>query len=317
MSGSPVSASVSAEWPTAAEWLAGVSPGGDQPHTNGDRPHRNGSGNGAGDMVVAGVPLTENAVTPSRYDLAPVAFRSALERLSSFQSERQIDLSVVGIRDLGDDLVPPPLDAALTVLLGGHNGVTFEALKGRDDLSDWGLLSLDAHHDVRPYRPGSPSNGSPVRALVDAGLPGTQIVQVGITGFANVAAHRRWCEEIGITIRGPRQIAAVPELLDLLSERCDSVYVDLDIDVLDRAFAPGCPGARPGGITPAELFDAAFEAGSHPLVRALDIVEVDPERDISSITVFAGAIAMLNVAAGFSTRRGTVRESGRESGRET
>jgi formiminoglutamase len=187
--------------------------------------------------------------------------------------------------------------------------VTFEALKNRNDLSSWGLLTLDAHHDVRPYRPGPPSNGSPVRALMDAGLPGTQIVQVGITGFSNVAAHRRWCEEIGVTVKGPREIAAVPELLDSLSERCKSIYVDLDIDVLDRAFAPGCPGARPGGINPSELFDAAFEAGSHASVRAVDIVEVDPERDIGQTTVFAGAIAMLNVAAGFSTRSRGGRET--------
>jgi formiminoglutamase len=281
---------VSTEWPTAAEWLAG-------------------GGKSSGDLVVAGVPLAEGAVTPSRYDLAPAAIRSALGRLSSFDGERQLDLSVVGVRDVGDDLVPPPLEASLTVLFGGHNGVTFEALKSRDDLASWGLLTLDAHHDVRPYRPGAPSNGSPVRALVDAGLPGTQIVQVGIAGFANVAAHRRWCEEIGMTIRGPGEVAEVPALLDSLSERCESVYVDLDIDVLDRAFAPGCPGARPGGIAPRELFEAAFAAGSHDSVRAVDIVEVDPETDVSSTTVFAGALAMLNVAAGFSTRRGSGREA--------
>ena len=281
---------MSSDWPTAAEWLRG-----------GDgRPHRNGSGNG--ELVVAGVPLTDGAVTPSRYDLAPTALRSILERLSSFHGEKKIDLSVIHVTDLGDDLSPPPLDATLTILLGGHNGVTFDALKHRDDLSSWGLLTLDAHHDVRPYAPGRPSNGSPVRALVDAGLPGTQIVQVGIAGFSNAPAHRAWCEEIGVTIRGPREMADLPALLDDLARRCDYVYVDLDIDVLDRAFAPGCPGARPGGITPPELFDAAFLAGSHPAVKAVDIVEVDPEKDIASITVFAGALAMLNAAAGFCTR---------------
>jgi len=296
---------MSAEWPTAAEWLAGN--GLNRSSGSGSSGSGANSG-GAATLVVAGVPLTENAVTPSRYDLAPGAFRKALERLSAFHGDRQIDLLVVEVEDLGDDLAPPALDAGtLTVLLGGHNGVTFEALKNSEDLSSWGLLTLDAHHDVRPYLPGPPSNGSPVRALVDAGLPGTQIVQVGITGFSNVAAHRRWCDENGIAIRGPREIAAIPELLDSLSQRCESIYVDLDIDVLDRAFAPGCPGARPGGITPSELFEAAFEAGSHPSVRAVDIVEVDPERDIGLTTVFAGAIAMLNVAAGFSTRSGSTR----------
>lgn len=276
---------MSPDWPTAAEWLS------------------SGTGDPRGhDLVVAGVPIKDNAVTPSRYDLAPEAVRSVLERLSSFNGELGIDLTELAVCDLGDDLVPPPLDSALTILLGGHNGVTYEALSRCEEISEWGLLTLDAHHDVRPYEAGRPTNGSPVRALVDAGLPGTQIVQIGISGFANAAAHRRWCEENGLTIRGPREVAEMPLLLDALAERCRYVYVDLDIDVLDRAFAPGCPGSRPGGITPKELFDCAYYAGAHRSVRAVDLVEVDPDTDVASVTTFNTAVAMLDVAAGFRAR---------------
>ena len=69
------------------------------------------------------------------------------------------------------------------------------ALGREADLAGWGLLTLDAHHDVRPYRPGPPGNGSPVRALIDAGLQGANVVQVGIHGFSNSPLHRAWCEE--------------------------------------------------------------------------------------------------------------------------
>ena len=279
---------VSTEWPSAADWLSGTT------SEIGGRPEQT--------LVVAGVPIKDGAVTPSRYDLAPSAIRAILTRLSSFHGEREIDISKVAVTDLGDDLVPPQLAAHLTVLLGGHNGLTFEALSRSDDLASWGLLTLDAHHDVRPYAPGSPGNGSPVRALVDAGLPGSQVVQVGIAGFSNVREHRRWCEEIGVTIRGPDAMGEVPELLDSLAGRCDSIYVDIDIDVLDRAYAPGAPGSRPGGVGPRELFDAAFVAGAHRAVRAVDVVEVDPERDVASTTVFAAAMSFLNVVAGFTTR---------------
>ncbi len=284
---------MSTEWPTAAEWLAGAT-------TTASDAAREPAGGDS--LVVAGVPLCERAVTPSRYDLAPAAIRAALTRLSSYDSERDVDLSHVAVEDLGDDLVPPPLDAPLTVILGGHNGVTYEALCRRDDLRTWGLLTLDAHHDVREYVPGSPGNGSPVRALVDAGLPGTQVVQVGIAGFSNVRAHRKWCEDKGVTIVSPGGVDEVPDLLDLLAERCDSLYVDLDIDVLDRTFAPGAPGARPGGITPRQLFQVAYEAGHHRAVRAVDIVEVDPEADVASVTVNAAAMSLLNVAVGFASR---------------
>ena len=288
---------MTAEWPTAAEWLAGTPQGATSAGGS--------TGPAKGDLlVVAGIPLREGAVTPSRYDLAPAAIRAFLERLSAYHSERNVDLSLLRVVDLGDGLEPPALDARLTVLLGGHNGVTYEALSRRADLASWGLLTLDAHHDVREYAAGSPGNGSPVRALVDAGLPGTNIVQVGIAGFSNVRAHRRWCEEIGVTIRGTGSVREVTDLLDMLARRCDHVYVDLDIDVLDRAFAPGAPGARPGGITPRELFEAAYEAGNHGAVRAVDIVEVDPQADVASVTVGAAAISLLNVAAGFASRDG-------------
>lgn len=272
---------MSTEWPTAAEWLASDAEGG---------------------LVVAGMPITEHAVTPSAYGRAPGAIRSRLARLSSFHGERGIDLRQVPVVDLGDSGLAPDLGAALAIVLGGHNAVTFHALSTAGDLGRWGLLTLDAHHDVRSYEPGAVGNGSPVRALIDAGLPGGNIVQIGIHGFSNAAADRQWCVEQGVTVLGPERVGDVGSQLDALARRCDRIYVDIDIDVLDRAFAPGSPGSRPGGITPRQLFDAAFAAGAHPAVATVDIVELDPTADVEHITTDAAALALLNTAAGFATR---------------
>lgn len=273
---------MSAQWPTAAEWLAS---------------------NREGGIVVVGMPITEHAVTPSAYGRAPGAIRSRLARLSSFHGEGEIDLREVPVIDRGDSGLAPDLGAALVIILGGHNAVTFHALSGVDDLARWGLLTLDAHHDVRSYDPGAVGNGSPVRALIDAGLPGQNVVQIGIHGFSNAAGDRQWCLEQGVTVLGPDRVAEVRAQLDRLAEHCDRIYVDLDIDVLDRAFAPGCPGSRPGGIAPRDLFEAAFAAGAHPAVAAVDIVELDPTADVEHITTDAAALALLNTAAGFSTRQ--------------
>ncbi len=219
---------MTADWPRASDWLAAGSDDADA-------------------LVVAGVPLVEHAVTPSRYDLAPAAIRARLARLSTWHGQRRVALEHVDVLDLGDGLSPPPLEARLTVLLGGHNGVTFHTLAAAGPLERWGLLTLDAHHDVRPYEPGAVGNGSPVRALVDAGLPGGNVVQVGIHGFSNSRAHYEWCLAAGITVLGPGRMADVADLLDVLAGRCEAIYVDIDLDVLDRAYAPGCPGSRPGG----------------------------------------------------------------------
>ena len=274
------------DWPPAAGWLAG---GSDDPAA----------------LVVAGVPLVAHAVTPSRYDLAPAAVRARLTRLSTWHGGRRVSLEDVPVRDLGDAERPPSLDAPLTILLGGHNAVTYHALAAEaaaGRLDRWGLLTLDAHHDVRPYEGGAVGNGSPVRALIDAGLPGANVVQVGIAGFSNARGHREWCEAQGVTVLGPGALADVPRWLDDLAGRCESVYVDVDLDVLDRAFAPGCPGSRPGGATPAQVFDAAFAVGAHAAVRAVDVVEVDPTADVAFATVDAAALTLLNVATGFARR---------------
>jgi arginase family enzyme len=270
------------DWPRATDWLAGRSK---DPEA----------------LVVAGVPLTAGAVTPAGYEQGPAAVRARLAKLSTWHGEWRIDLEDVPVRDLGDSAVAPKLSAPLTVLLGGHNAVTWHALRG-EALDTWGLLTLDAHHDVRPYTAGAVGNGSPVRALVDAGLPGANVVQVGIHGFSNSRAHWEWCESQGIHVLGPDRIDDVPALLDDLAARCRYVYVDIDLDVLDRAFAPACPGARPGGATPRQLLDAAFAAGAHPQVRAVDIVELDPLADVAHITTDTAALALLNVAAGYGAR---------------
>ena len=66
--------------------------------------------------------------------------------------------------------------------------------------------------------------------------------------------------------------------LELLAAKTDAIYVDLDMDVLDRAVAPACPGSRPGGLQPWMLRRAAHLCGAHPSVRILDIVEIDPTK---------------------------------------
>ena len=72
---------------------------------------------------------------------------------------------------------------ALCVALGGDNSITYAVASGvfGADISRGGLVTLDAHHDVRE----GINNGSPVRRLIEAGLPASNIVQIGIADFAN------------------------------------------------------------------------------------------------------------------------------------
>jgi formiminoglutamase len=286
-------------------------------------------------LAVLGAPLNKS-ITPGRCDLAPAAVRQALARFSPFDLEAMYgaglehsaatgDLRRLHVRDRGDlqlaDQSPEdalaPLSEAVreglaeanaVVILGGDNGVTRPACHGLGvPLERLGVITLDAHFDLRDLD-GGLMNGNPIRALLADGLPGRNIVQIGLQSFANSAAYAEVAREAGIGVitadqarsMGPAE--AFTQAVDGLQERVDAIYFDLDLDVMDRAIAPGCPGARPGGLQPWEVRQYAALAGSHPKVRAIDLVELDPEKDINHCTTLTAAACLLAFASGLLQR---------------
>jgi formiminoglutamase len=279
------------------------------------------------DVAVVGAPFSRSSITPSAAHTTPPAFRAALARFSTYDGDHDLDLLGLRLRDLGDiegdrdgdvraarhrleaAMLDAGHDAARVVVIGGDNSLTVPALRGlaRGALEDgWGLLTLDAHHDVRdPAAYGGPRNGTPVRELIEAGLPGNRVAQVGLHGFANAREHAEWARAQGVHVRRATQVRAggITSVLDsalTALQRCgaERVYVDLDMDVLDRAYAPGCPASMPGGLAPADLQEAAFVLGTDARVVALDFTEVDAQADIAGMTVRTMCSAFLAYCAG-------------------
>lgn len=273
----------------------------------------------ASPVGLVGVPLSRSSISPSQAHLTPAAVRRALHRLPTFHAGLGVDVPVIA--DCGDldvsslsgtDAVAGVLHRLrelpaydLLLLIGGDNLVTWPAVEALSpELGRVGLLTLDAHHDVRGFHAGA-TNGTPVRGLVEAGV--RSVVQIGIGDLTNSRDHRQWCADHGIEVvpasacRG--RVGEVVRIeLDRLAAGCDALHVDLDVDVVDRAFVPGCPGARPGGLLPHELLEAAVEAGRHPKVRSVDVVEVDAAADVNDVTVQLAAMCLLSAAAGFAAR---------------
>lgn len=291
-------------------------------------------------VAIVGVPMRRGSISGGRFDLAPGAILQALDRFVAHPPgtpgrvtelgvtvERPEDMDPVSeltpeegfepIRrhvgiSLEDELGETRPDRAV-ILLGGDNSITRPGVHAAAPTLDRvGLLTIDAHHDLRETE-GGLSNGNPVRALLEDGLPGGNVVQVGIQPLANSPAHSEVAREAGVTVVTADDVRArgidtvVAEALDRLSGAAETVYVDLDLDVLDRAFAPACPGARPGGLLPADVQRAARLCGEHPKVRAIDLVEVDPERDVADVTVLTAASCVLWFAAGVARRGATSR----------
>jgi arginase family enzyme len=294
-------------WPRASEWFVPVVA--DSPHT--------------ADFGLLGVPAWRTSITPTRADTTPRAVRQALARFSTFAGSRGVDVSVLRAIDLGDvddpdgpegearvaAVISEALDTCrLIVALGGDNSITHSMASAllASHPGGCGLITLDAHHDLRE----GISNGSPVRRLIDAGLPGDRVVQIGIADFANSAAYARRARESGITVipradlRGADLAGVVSRALAVAGREGGPVYVDLDVDVCDRAAVPGCPSAAPGGISADELRLMTYLLARDARVRVLDITEIDASTDSpDGRTVRLAALLVLEAAAGLATRK--------------
>lgn len=274
------------------------------------------------DIALVGIPAHESSISPTQAHLTPQAVRSALARYSTFSTSSSVDLQGNSFIDLGDIASPDGVEGLkrvnnalsrvllnnqLLIALGGDNSITYSAASSLwRDLSNIGLITFDAHHDLRDGN----SNGSPVWQLIQAGLPGKNIVQIGIADFANSAEYSKRAHDNGISvisrvdIRNGKIGDAVAKALEIAGAGGREIYVDLDVDVCDRSVVPACPASMPGGISADELRQAAFLVGADSRVRAIDITEIDASLDTpDQRTVRLAALLILEASAGFATRK--------------
>ena len=281
------------------------------------------SGHGDAPVGLVGAPLAAGSVTPGRCDLAPALLRATLRRIGRYDVEtgREIDTLVLdrGDVELGglsiEEATPRIREAvaasaeahALTLLIGGNNAVTRPGVLGiGGKIEEVGLITLDAHFDMRDLDAGL-SNGNPVRALIEDGLPGANIAQVGLASFANSRAMHENAIEAGnlvVTIGDVRDggIAhAIDRALNHVAH-CDALVIDCDIDVIDRAQFPAAPGARPGGMAVHDFYYAVRRLASDARVRVIDLTEWDPSLDPSDLGALTAARWVAECLAGYELR---------------
>src|SRR5437764_5603853 len=271
-----------------------------------------------------GAPLAAGSVTPGACDLAPDLLRRTLRRIGRYDVETGRELETE-LADRGNievaglsieeatprirDAVTASVEAhALTLLVGGNNAITRPAVLGLGgSLDEIGLITLDAHFDMRDVNQGL-SNGNPVRALLQDGLPGANIAQVGLASFANSRAMHEDAIEAGnlvITIGDVRQTGiadAIDRALDHVAH-CDALVVDCDIDVIDRSQFPAAPGGRAGGMAVHNFFYAVRRLSSDPRVRVIDLAEWDPPLDATDLSALTAARWVAECLAGYEMRQ--------------
>ena len=178
---------------------------------------------------------------------------------------------------------------AVPILLGGDHMVSFPAVAGVAAVhGPVSILHFDAHPDLYDDFEGDPlSHASPFARILERGLA-TKLVQVGIRTLNRHC--REQAERFGVEIVAMRDFAPdrvpVPE---------GPLYISIDLDGFDPAFAPGVSHHEPGGLTVRDVLDVLARVRT-PIVGA-DVVELNPSRDLNGVTATLAAKLVKELAA--------------------
>lgn len=237
---------------------------------------------------------------------APAEIRAALwSDRGNLACENGMEIGVdFGLEDKGDvALTEAPEDDALIrarvssclaegaipLLLGGDHAVTFPIIQAIHAYhGPVTILHFDAHPDLYDDFDGNPrSHASPFARIMEAGLA-DRLVQVGIRTL------NRHCREQAARF-GAEIIAMpgfAPDRVPILER---PIYISLDMDGIDPAFAPGVSHAEPGGLNVREVL-AVLDRVAGPIVGA-DIVELNPRFDVNGVTAILAAKLVREIAS--------------------
>ncbi|WP_203288865.1 formimidoylglutamase [Metabacillus sp. cB07] len=282
----------------------------------------------ASGIGLIGVPLSKPSISHSGASFAPQTIRKMMNAFTTYSVQDDMDIKPITdfgditmhVTDLSDSIRRIEETAAgilnrhsdiLPIFLGGDHSVTAPLFKSfKEARGKAGIIQFDAHHDLRNLEDGGPSNGTPFRQLIEKDvLEGRHLHQIGIRNFSNGKVYTDYGKQHGVRIYTMQDVygkgilpileTAVHELL----KETDQIYVSLDMDIMDQAFAPGCPAIGPGGMDARMLIEAMRFLGETPQVKALDIVEIDPAVDFRDMTSRLAAHAILTFLSGYQNRK--------------
>lgn len=285
------------------------------------------------EVIILGVPLSRSSISASGASEFPEAFRRSWRSFATYNLDDDVDLSDMTALDAGDvpmhvtdigkshdniiqasALVHSHFHGSKVCAIGGDHSITAMMVKGMKQAKPSekiGILQFDTHFDLRDMSDNGPSNGTPMRNLIESGVvEGSNMYNIGLHGFFNTKDLKQYADEKGVnyfTLRKARKKGieeTVLQCLEELSLKVDTIYLTVDMDVLDIAYAPGVPASTPGGMTTAELLEGVLATGRHPKVKAMDIVCLDPLKDTPvQPTVKLGTHVFLTFLSGVMLRQ--------------
>jgi len=256
-------------------------------------------------ISLLGIPHDDNSSFMKGAAGAPVPIRSELySDAYSIWSETGVDLGVAGLLvDHGDiqfegaadpwDLIESHVGRVLEsgdplICLGGDHAITHPIMRAvRRQHTSLTIVHIDAHSDIyHAYQDNPRSHASPFARIMEERLT-DRLIQVGIRTIND--HHREQFVRFGVEV-----IEMAHWTPDLRLDIQTPVYISLDLDGLDPAFAPGVSHREPGGPSTRQVLNL-IQSLKQPIVGA-DIVEYNPRCDFGNMTATVAAKLLKEIA---------------------
>jgi agmatinase len=284
------------------------------------------------DVAVMGAPFDDGVSYRPGARFGPRAIRQASYNHGGHSLQLGVQpFEILDVVDAGDaNVVPSALarghamifrkvleiasTGAVPIILGGDHSITWPAASAVAQArapKSIGIVHFDAHADTANDDWGVLSgHGAPMRRLIESGaVDGRNFVQVGLRGYWPPPHVFAWMREHGLRWHLMREIeerGAEKVVDDAISEAldgADSIYLSIDIDVLDPGMAPGTGTPEPGGMLTRELLRAIRRVVGSVNLAAMDVVEVSPPYDHAEITAAAAHRCVLEAISALAVKK--------------
>jgi agmatinase len=203
---------------------------------------------------------------------------------------------------------------AIPIVLGGDHSITWPSATAVADVrrpGSIGIVHFDAHADTANEDWGVlAGHGTPMRRLIESGaVKGSNFVQVGLRGYWPPVETFNWMKEHGLRWHLMREIeergaeAVIDDAIAEALDGPDSIYISVDIDVIDPGIAPGTGTPEPGGMLPREVLRAIRRIAGSVEIAGMDIVEVSPPYDHAEVTAMAANRIALECISALAKKR--------------
>ncbi len=253
-------------------------------------------------VALVGIPYDEKSSFRRGPAEAPDKIRKMLHsRASNFCAESGVDIFAAGLlEDLGnldvsqymqiEESIAGFLSGQYNCLtVGGDHSITYPIIKAyHEQYGQVDILHFDAHPDLYDSYDGDPhSHACPFARIMADGLAG-RLVQVGIRTLNQ--HQREQADRFGVEIIEMKDVSRWADMIFAAP-----LYISIDLDCFDPAFAPGVSHLEPGGLSVRQVIDYLASL-SVPVIGA-DIVEYNPQRDVQDLTAAVAVKLVKELAA--------------------